>query len=195
MQSSIKKSWILDKAEMLFWQKGYQSTSMKDIATACDCKPANLYNYFKSKEEVLYEVIKDITSQTVAVVEPFDEDETTSPVEQLKMLIKGHFKLMVDMKRSMVLISDTGLKELSPEHRKDIIRLRNTYDSILRKILRRGIDSGDFADIDDQVIGYFIASMIVRSNIWFSAKGRLSPDQVSDIMFDFVYRGIRAKCD
>jgi AcrR family transcriptional regulator len=192
MRSSIKKSWILDKAETLFWQKGYHSTSMKDIASACDCKPANIYNYFKSKEDILYEVIRDITSQTVSLTKPFEEDETTSPAEQLRALIKNHFGLMVDMKKSIVLISDTGIKELSPEHRKSIIELRDTYDRIVSKIIQRGVKSGDFADVDDRIISYFLSSLIVRSNIWFSAKGRLTADQVSDIMFDFVYRGIKA---
>ena len=191
MRSSIKKSWILDKAETLFWQKGYHSTSMKDIASACNCKPANIYNYFKSKEDILYEVVRDITSQTISLIKPLEEDETTSPVDQLRSLVKGHFGFLVSMKKSIVLISDTGLKDLSPEHRKDIIELRSTYDNILRKILRRGAESGDFSFADDRIISYFISSVIVRSNIWFSPKGRLTADQVSDIMFDFVYRGIK----
>lgn len=192
MRSSIKKTQILDKAETLFWQKGYYSTSMKDIARACECNPANIYNYFKSKEEILFEVIRDITSQAVSLVQPLENDESTSPVEQLKTLIKSHFGYLVDMKRSIVLISDTGLKDLSPEHRKVIVGLRDDYGRILRKILRRGEETGDFAKIDEQIISYLIASLIVRSNLWFSNKGRLTSDQVSEIMFNFVYHGIKA---
>jgi TetR/AcrR family transcriptional regulator, cholesterol catabolism regulator len=191
-QSSVKRSWILDKAGALFWQKGYYSTSMRDIATACRCKPANIYNYFESKEDILFEVISDITERAVLAVRDLKEDETTPPVEQLKSFVKGHFGLLAGIKRSNVLISDTGLKDLSTEHRKAIVALRDEYDLILRRIIKRGVDSGDFAVKDEKVVNYMISSVIVRSSIWFSNRGRLSADEVGDLMFDFVYRGVKS---
>lgn len=192
MRSSIKKSWILDKAGVLFWEKGYHSTGMRDIARACECKPANIYNYFKGKEDILFEVIRDITEQAVISIKFLEDDEETNPVEQLKLLIKSHFQVLMQMTRSNKLISDTGLKDLSTEHRKAIIELRDQYDSIMRKVIRRGIESGDFSVKDEKVIGYLISSIIVRSTIWFSPKGKYSVDEVGDMMFEFAYHGIKA---
>ena len=192
LKSSIKKSWILDKAGVLFWQKGYHGTSMKDIAAACDCKAANIYNYFKGKEDILFEVIKDITERAVNSVSHLEDDETTSPVDQLKSFIDNHLGVLVQMKKSSVLISDTGLQNLTRDHRRIIVELRDTYDRIMTKIIRRGIESGDFAVKDEKVTVYLISSVIIRSTIWFSSKGRLSAEEVSDIMFDFVYKGITA---
>jgi AcrR family transcriptional regulator len=192
LKSSIKKSWILDKAGMLFWQKGYHGTSMKDIAAACDCKAANIYNYFKGKEDILFEVIKDITERAVNSVSRLEDDETTSPVDQLKSFIDNHLGVLIQMKKSSVLISDTGLQNLTRDHRRIIVELRDTYDRILTKIIRRGIESGNFAVNDEKVTVYLISSVIIRSTIWFSSKGRLSAEEVSDIMFDFVYKGITA---
>jgi len=192
MQTSIKKSWILEKAGVLFWQKGYHNTSMKDIANACNCRPANFYNYFKNKEDILYEVIRSITEQGVSSILYLEKDQEINPVEQLRSLIKSHFGFLASLKQSNVMISDTGMKYLSREHRKEIIRLRDIYDSILHKVIQRGIDAGYFATTDVKVAGYLIASIIVRSSVWFSMKGRLSVDEVSDIMFNFAYRGIKA---
>lgn len=193
MRSSIKRTWILDKAGALFWEKGYHDTSMRDIAEACECEPANIYNYFASKEDILFEVIKEITEQTVVSVERLENDEITNPIEQLRLLIKSHFELLSRMKHSSVLISDSGLKDLTTEHRKAVIKLRDRYDVILRKVIRRGVDKGLFAVKDETVVAYLIASVVMRSNIWFSPKGRLPADEVGDIMFDFVYRGIKAE--
>jgi len=190
--TSIKKSRILDKAGALFWKKGYHSTSMRDIASACNCKAANIYNYFAGKEDILFEVTRDIHEKAVGSVQHLENDETTSPVEQLRSAIKGHFGTLVKMKRSSILISDTGLKDLSPEHRKAIVQLRDIYDSIMRKVIQRGVKSGDFVVRDDKIITYLTSSVVLRSTIWFSPKGRLSADDVGDIMFDFVYRGVKA---
>jgi TetR/AcrR family transcriptional regulator, cholesterol catabolism regulator len=193
LQSSIKKTWILDKAETLFWQKGYLGTSMIDIAKACNCRPANIYNYFKNKEDILYEVIRDMTNQMLSKIQPLGEDNTTCPVDLLKSFIKTHFGFLVNMRKSIVSITDTGLKDLTPDHREEIIKLRKTYDEILRKILIRGRESGHFSEIDEQVISYLIPSLIIRSNIWYSPKGRLSAEEVGNMMFRFVYEGIRSR--
>ena len=192
MRSSIKKSWILDKAGVLFWEKGYHSTGMRDIASACECKPANIYNYFKGKEDILFEVIREITEQAVMSIKFLEDDEETDPVEQLRSLVKSHFRVLMQLTRSNKLISDTGLKDLSTEHRKEIIELRDKYDSIMLKVLRRGIKSDHFSVKDEKVIVYLISSIIVRSTIWFSPKGKYSADEIGDMMADFAYRAIKA---
>lgn len=191
LKSSIKKSWILDKAGMLFWQKGYHGTSMRDIADACDCKAANIYNYFQGKEDILFEVIKDITEQAVNSVRHLEDDDTTSPLDQLRSFIDNHLSVLVQMKKSSVLISDTGLQNLTRDHRKVIIELRDSYDRIMSKVISRGIESGDFAVKDVKVIVYLISSIIIRTTIWFSPKGRLSANEVADMIFNFAYKGIK----
>ena len=193
LRSLTRKSLILDKAETLFWRRGYQSTTIIDIANACGCRPANIYNYFNSKEDILYGVISHITYSAVALVRPLGEDTTTDPAELLRSFIKTHFDFVAGMKQSIVFITDTGLKDLSAEHRRAIIDLRNTYDDALLKILRRAKESGDFADIDERIVSYLVPSLIIRSNVWFSPRGRLSPDEVADIIFQLVYLGIKPR--
>ncbi len=185
-----KKRWLLEQASMLFWQHGYHATSMKAIAKACNCKPANLYNYFKNKEEILYEVIRGITELGVSSIAYLEKDEETSPVEQLRALIKSHFSFLAGMKQSSIMLSDTGIKDLSDEHKKEVIKLRDSYDRILRKIIMRGIDEGYFAPIDIQVVGNLIASVVIRSSFWFSNNGRFTVDEVGEMMFSFIYNGI-----
>ncbi len=164
---------------------------MRDIAKACRCKASNIYNYFAGKEDILFEVIKDITERAVESIEHLKNDDTTDPVEQLRSLIKSHFGMLVRMKRSSVLISDSGLKDLSADHRKAIIKLRDDYDGIMRQVIKRGVRSGQFKVTDENVVTYFIASVILRSTLWFSPKGRLSAEQISEMMFSFVYGGIK----
>ncbi len=71
--------------------------------------------------------------------------------------------------------------------------LRDTYDRILCKIIRRGINSGDFQEIDEKLAAYGIASMIMRVNIWFSPEGRLSTDDIIDFLCEFALRGLRGE--
>src|SRR5208283_3419181 len=63
--SRDRRKNILESARVLFWKKGYPGTSMVDLANACACKPANLYNYFKTKEEILFEVLLEEMEQII----------------------------------------------------------------------------------------------------------------------------------
>jgi len=186
------KSLILEKAGLLFWQKGYNNTSMKDIANACECKPANFYNYFSGKEDILYEVVKGITVKNVSAVGHLAEDEETDPIEQLRVFIKNHFDLHIHLEQTSAMLSDTSMRHLSQEHREEIVKMRDVYQNTLLKIIQRGQEAGLFSrNIDERVISYYIPSMIIRSSIWYSSKGRLSIEELSEVLIDFVLNGIR----
>ncbi len=192
LRSSIRRSFILDKAEALFLEKGYNATSMNDIASACDCKAANIYNFFTGKEAILYEVIRDINRELLELITPLENDETTNPVDLLRKFIKIHFAFHTGLKKSMITVTDTGLKNLTAEHRKEIMELRRRYNKILQKILHRGVEKGELGEIDETIVCNFIASIIIRSNVWFSDKGKLSVEEMGNAIFEFVYKGIKA---
>jgi len=72
-----------------------------------------------------------------------------------------------------------------------VIELRDLYDSILRDIVIDGIKGGYFINWDEKLVGFYIASILVRSRIWFSPKGRLSAEEAGDSIADFVLKAIQ----
>jgi AcrR family transcriptional regulator len=184
------KNQIISKARDIFWKKGYLGTSMKDIAKSIGCKPANLYNYFQSKEQLLYETLLEEMQQLISLIENLGDDGTTDPVEQLKTLIRNQTNLLLGSRRSSKLLFDMEFEKLPPSKRKIIVELRDRYDVILRKIIRRMIDSGVISEIDEKIASFCIVSMIVRSRIWFSPKGKLSVDDTADFLFKFALFGL-----
>lgn len=175
---------------MIFWKKGYHSTTMKDIAQAYGCQPANIYNFFPQKEAILYEILRSQIEAILASIKHLEEDETTSPTEQLRFFITEHAGYALRRKKTSKLIFDIGLDCLSSARRKKFVALRDTYDRILCKIIKRGIRSGDFKEIDEKLAAYSISSMIIRINIWFSPEGRLSTQEIIDFLCDFALRGL-----
>ena len=182
---------ILDKARTLFWRKGYISTSMRDIAAAYGCKPANIYNFFPNKEEILFEVLLEEMEQIIAPIKHLDEDDGTTPEEQLRLIIVSHLKLTLSYRRSAKLLFDVALDNLSRAKRKKIVDLRDTYDRIIRKILRRGMDVGSFREIDEKIAGFMLASMITRTRIWYHPKKGVSVEELADFIFEFALNGLR----
>ena len=186
-----QKTMILNRTRALFWEKGYQKTSMKDIARVCGFEVSNIYNYFRGKEQLLYDVLREEVAGMVSSLGYLETDDAGNPVEQLRVLIKTHVAFALGYRRTFGLLSDTGLRDLSPAHRKKIIELRDAYDRILCKVIRRGIDTGDFAEIDEKLACNVIASMVVRTRIWFHPEGRLSSEEVADFIAEFALNALR----
>lgn len=187
----LRKAGILAKARILFSQQGYQTTSMKDLAKACSCESSNIYNYFASKGTILYEILREEMEWLISSIKDLEDDDTASPVEGLRLLINNHVKLALGYRRVSRLLFDEELRSLLPAHRKEIIAGRDDYDRILRKIISRGIKTGDFSKVDVKLISYCIPSMIVRSRIWYRPRGRLSAEEIADIIFEFVLNGLK----
>jgi AcrR family transcriptional regulator len=83
MPENVTKRKMLNKARTLFWSKGYNATSVRDIARAYGCEPANVYNFFSKKEDILYEVLLEEMEQIIEPIRDLEDDKQTHPVEQV----------------------------------------------------------------------------------------------------------------
>ncbi len=188
---TTQQELIIAESSRLFWEKGYAETSMKDIAAACGFRPANIYNFFDGKETILFEILHQEMLDIVSPIRYLGEDETVDPVRALRLMIENHVKLTLGEKSSSKLLFDMGLKNLTPANRRKIIKLRDDYDAIGVAIVRRGKKAGLFArDIDEKIAVFSIGSIIARSRIWYSPRGRFSVDEIIEFMFRFALRGL-----
>ncbi|HON78833.1 MAG TPA: TetR/AcrR family transcriptional regulator [Spirochaetota bacterium] len=192
-KNGTQRELILEQSNRLFWDKGYAETSMRDIANACGFRPANIYNFFECKESILFENLLQEMIEIVTPVRHLKDDEEADPVEALRFFIKNHVALTLGEKSSSKLLFDVGLKNLSEPNRKKIIRLRDEYDAIGEAIIRRGIRKGVFAPVDEKIAVFSIASIIARSRIWYSPKGKYKVDDIVDFIFNFTMNGISAE--
>jgi len=182
---------MLETARRLFWENGYNATSMREIAMSYGCRPANIYNFFSDKEEILFEVLREEMEQIIHPIKHLEEDDHTSPMEQLRFVIESHLRVTLSYRRSSGLLFDVALDSLSPGKRKIIIGFRDTYDRIIRKVIRRGIDTGVFPKLDVRLAGFMIASMITRTRIWFHPKKGVSVSELADLISDFALNGLK----
>jgi TetR/AcrR family transcriptional regulator, cholesterol catabolism regulator len=190
VKPGFQKAKMLETARRLFWEKGYNATSMREIAISYGCRPANIYNFFSDKEEILFEVLREEMEQIINPIKHLEEDDSTSPIEQLKFIIESHLKVTLSYRRSAKLLFDVALDSLSPDKRKKIVDFRDTYDRIIRKVIRRGIDTGYLPEVDVRLAGFMIASMITRTRIWFHPKKGVSVSELTDFISKFTFNGL-----
>jgi AcrR family transcriptional regulator len=190
--NGVRKKKILALARHLFWQNGYSSVSMRDLARAYGCQPANLYNYFKTKESILFEVLLEEMEQIVQPISHLEHEEDGNPVDQLRFIIASHLKVTLSHRRSAKTLFDVALGSLLPANRKVIVSMRDTYDRTIRRVIQRGQEKGLFTPYDEKLVGFMISSMVTRSRIWFHPKKGVTVDELADFIFRFALTGIQS---
>ena len=185
------KQKMLNIARKLFWKKGYNATSMRDIANSYGCKPANIYNFFKKKEDILYDVLLEEMEQIISPIEDLETDDITDPENKLRVVIENHLKTTLSFRRSAKLLFDVGLGHLPPQRRKIITDMRDRYDRIIRRIIRKGVELDVFAPIDEKLAGFMIASMITRSRLWYHPNKGLSVPALVEFISNFSLNGLK----
>ena len=87
MSNRMTRQHIVEAADNLFYQQGFDHTSFADIAKAVNISRGNFYHHFKTKDDILDAVIKIRLDNTQQLLEQWEE-ENTSPEDRIKCYIK-----------------------------------------------------------------------------------------------------------
>lgn len=90
---AIRKAEILDTAEALFQEKGYLGTAVSDIVRQVGVSQGTFYYYFKSKEEIIEEIIKRQIEQVTNSINKIVEDRVLTPPEKIVRSIQAVFQI------------------------------------------------------------------------------------------------------
>lgn len=191
-QSPVRNK-IMSKARTLFGRKGYQNTTVRDIAAAYGCEPANIYNFFPSKEDILFEILSQEMEAIVSCIQCIQDDEETIPELQLKTIFQCHGKVTLGKMRTSKVLFDSSLRSLSKKHQRFIIEKRDEYDKTLRLVIQRGIDSGVFEQTDVKMASFAIASIIARARVWYKPGGEMSVDDIIETLYQFALKALGYK--
>lgn len=125
---------ILQAAAGLFAVRGYHGMSMRALQQATGMSLANLYNYFASKEDVLFALQTRAFETLIASAEEAVED-TREPAERLHAFILNHVRYVVDHRDVLrVLVEEAG--ELPAERRRAVRALKVRYFRVGQRLVR-----------------------------------------------------------
>jgi AcrR family transcriptional regulator len=184
---SMRES-ILAAAVQLFAEYGYHAASQRDIARIVGIQAASIYHHYPNKQSLLVEIMEThmqhLNRQLEHILHEYEE-----PFEQLQKAIANHIHLHTHYKAEFFII-DTEIRSLEQENRARIISLRDTYDSLMQKLLRDGMQRGVFRQSDVKVTSYAIIAMCTEVASWFRPGGRLTVQQVVEIYCQMIMQGL-----
>jgi len=154
---------ILEAAETLFAQKGFDAVSMSAIASLANTSKPNIYHHFKNKDDLYLAVMTTAVRRTSALLDTLEVSPGTY-AERLTEFSAGQLDNILGHKRSTQLILRETLSEDS-EHGREITRLvMGEVYSRLVAMVHQGQQQGEFrADIDPTMAAF----LIVSANMFF----------------------------
>ncbi len=171
----------------LFSKRGFQGTTLRDIAGKVGIQVGSLYNHIDSKGELLFEIMETVMLDLLE--DQRQVAETADVVERMRLLVYHHVKFHC-ARAEEVFIGNSELRSLSRAQRTRIVGLRHEYEQMFQSELEDGIRQGKFLPVDVQVTAYGILAMTTWVSAWYSPRGRLSVEAIAEIYAAMVLRGI-----
>src|SRR5438552_1073440 len=181
---------ILRAAGREFRLRGFAETGMRDIAAAAALSPANLYNYFRGKHEILFFCQDNSLDRMIAALDKARRMRT-SAATKLRMVIVSHLRCVLDeVEGSAAHLLTTALP---PRQQRYLLTKRDKYEVGVRNLIVAGMRSGEFASCDPEFTVRAILGSLTWSVQWFNPEGPLTSAEIAEKFADYLIRGLLAK--
>ena len=182
---------LVSAAVHAFAERGYHTTTTRDIAGRAGMSPAALYIHYKTKEELLYQISKVGHRLALDILEEA-RDGGGAPAERLATAVRGFVRWHAEH-HTTARVVQYELGALGEEHHAEVIAIRRDTDAAVRSIIEDGVRSGDFDVPDVRGTTVAVLSLCIDVARWFNARGRSTPDEVGDLYAGLVLRMVGAE--
>jgi AcrR family transcriptional regulator len=187
---------ILRTAARLFQQRGYDATSMNDVAAALKLSKGGLYHHFQSKDEILFEIMDhamEITQERVlAPVRGIADSQ-----ERLRALIRLHIEVVLSPRDREITVMLHENHPLPPTLRKRINQRKKEYvhfvESLIAEVQKEAQRSRNVKGaVSPRAAAFALLGMINWIYQWYKPEGELQANSLIPQFTELLFGGILA---
>jgi AcrR family transcriptional regulator len=174
----------------IFRDRGFDATSVSDIARALGLTKAGLYHHFESKEALLFEImmfgLDKVRDEVIIPVRAIGD-----PEERLRQLVLRHARITTRGHGAVAHLQDE-IRALPPPARKQVEHRMRVYFDLVRGTLDELHAAGRLRAVDRTVATFSLIGMILWLPRWFRQDGRLTQNQVAENIANLALGGLVA---
>ncbi len=187
-----RENQLLAIARTLFARHGYDRTSLRDISEAASITKAALYYYFPNKdalfERVVLESLQSLYDEVSAEVKRAD-----TPTERIRAFLRASANVLDHGRDRWIAGSNAFWQGAKDGQRLAALKLRDSYEKLLRQCIADGVASGEFRAVDAAMAGRFLLSALNHIPRWLKPDGKLSAAEVMEQFLDMLLYGLVLK--
>ncbi len=169
-----RSRYILAVAARQFRDRGYDATSLRDIAGAAGIPVGSLYYHFPSKDELfgaVYSQAIDLVAERVHVAVA----AATEPWERLRVACAAHLRMLCEGDDFAIAPLAAQIAGVEPSVRARLVALNDQYEGIYRALLA---DLQLPAGVDPTLLRLQILGAVIWTSVWYRA-GKATPDAIA----------------
>ncbi len=179
---------IFNACVPLFLEQGFQETSMQEIARAAGMGKSSLYDYFKTKNEIISWVAEDEIYDLTELAKGIASQELPA-AEKIKQVMRAHMNHMLEQKDFYIKLA-FEIQRLSADTMKRLQVQRHDYQDLLCRLVEQAIQEGDFRPVPPLFAARVILSLL--NPAVFTSRPTGTPEQTMEEAIEIFYRGVTA---
>ncbi|WP_225440137.1 TetR/AcrR family transcriptional regulator [Amycolatopsis eburnea] len=176
-------SEILDQAMRLFAERGYDGTTLQDVADAVGLSRPNLYNYVKSKDELLVAMVEATARSAASSLREVRQRTDLDPAAKLRMLVRTLALRRAEQPEQFRTL-DRSDQALPPEIAKKHLQSRRAVLREITALIEEGVTAGSFRPVDARITALSIIGMCNWVAWWFHPSPAHPAEPVAEQIAD-----------
>jgi len=179
---------LLAVAVRVFTERGYDGTSMEQLARAAGITKSSFYHHVDSKEELLRRSLDRALDGLFGVLDEQGGREGRA-IDQLEYVIRGSIRVLVDELPHVTLL--LRVRGNTPVERRALER-RREFDHLVTKLVLAAEEEGDLRpSLDEGLTARLLFGMVNSIIEWYRPNRALTPDKLADAVVDLALDGLR----
>jgi AcrR family transcriptional regulator len=195
---------IRETATRLFYKKGFEATTIREISKACGLTPGAIYNHYRSKHDLLYSIVRWSHDELDRDLDRVMAPETGSPSFRLRAAVEAYVLLNTRLPEA-ARVANREYGNLPPLRRREIIARRRDTRKLFEELIADGVAVGEMAHVIDdsdeggevsrKMVVMGMINMIVLVAEWYHPTGDLTAQQVAALHGSLALQLVGVKPD
>jgi AcrR family transcriptional regulator len=174
------ESRILEAARVLFNERGYKGMTLRHIAQEVGIEAQSIYNYTPSKQALVAKMVRNGTEELHNSVLAAIAAAGPTQSARLEAAVRAHVNHYLSSDNVIVFFRDS-LIHFDGDIRNSLYLILKAYEQVFKDIIRAGIDSEEFREVDVTPTTYAILGMGDSVTNWWRPSGRLTASEVAQL--------------
>ena len=172
----------------LFLKNGFNETSLREIAEAAGIGKSTLYDYYKTKDDILVSYYEKEIEKTISLAKEVYLQDLKNR-EKLTRIMQNHLAYILKNKKHFWRLSMEA-QRLSIDSQNRVQAKRYVYQDLLRQVVEDGIQAGEFRPINPQIVARSILNLLTVAA--FTTRPTGTPEEMLEEILSMCFNGISA---